>query len=144
MQFFGKSDFKHSSLKGNHKGIYKSNYKNNYKNNYEKREKRLFSLLILFLGLFAISFALKEEPAEQVIPVSLQKPLPVVDLVSGTGEAEARSLSLLPRRFQVKLQKGEDLTKLFARLQLDTGEVNELVRSVSAKERRKLNRLPAQ
>ena len=136
MQFFGKRDFKHSSLKGNPKGIYKSNYKSNY----EKKEKRLFSLLILFLGLFAISFALKEEPAEWVIPVSFQKPLPVVDLVSGVNEASA--LSLLPRRFRVKLQKGEDLTKLFTRLQLDIKEVNKLVRSVSARERRKLNRLP--
>lgn len=90
-----------------------------------------FSCVALFASL------LMAKPTES-LSISITPPPPVEPSFNfELNENEA----LLPSRFQVILQRKENLALLFERLQLRQDDLNTLLSSLSAKERRKLNRL---
>ena len=108
-------------------------------NSWESLEKSAFSILILLLALFTVSFAIESDNAPQSIAISSQKP---VDLSVTEPFESTEIVPLLPRHFRIRLQYGESLTHLFARLKLETGEIDRLLKGVNHQHRRALSRLP--
>ena len=80
---------------------------------------------------------LMAQPSKR-ISISVSAPPSVAALVD--FEVESRK-SILPNRFQVRLQRKENLALLFERLQLDKGDLASLLSSLSSNQRRQFNRL---